>query len=187
MRPRVLLDSDGVVSDWIGGVLDVVREISGRIHYHDEVTTWLKLHQLGLTATQQKELEERIAEPGFCESLEELPGAREGVRRLREHADVHFVTSPWVSCPTWTFERTAWLQRHGYITDFKEVTHTYAKELVRGDFLVDDKPENVKKWSAANPDGQGFIWTQPWNRYADGYKIGSWDNLIGYVRWRMKR
>ncbi len=182
---RVLLDSDGVVSDWIGGVLDVVREISGRIYYHDEVTTWLKLHKLGLTSSQQKDLEHAIAQPGFCESLPVLPGAVEGVMKLRAYADIHIVTSPWLS-PTWTFERTRWLQRHGFIKDFKEVTHTYAKELVQGDFLVDDKPENVKKWAAANPNGQGLIWTQPWNRHAEGYKVDSWDSLLGYVKWRMK-
>lgn len=192
-RPIVLLDSDGVLSAFTAGYLDVIWALTGERHEVEEVDRW-DLHECPFfveldkrshfgkpPGTLRARVEERISgPPGFCAGLRPLPGAREGVAALQAVADVYVVTSPWWSSPHWLAERTAWLHAHMGIPAAR-VIHASAKHLVTGDVLVDDKPGNVRTWR----HGVGLLWDAHHNRgaeTADLTRVSTWDAVLEAVR-----
>jgi 5'(3')-deoxyribonucleotidase len=126
MNKIILVDVDGVLADFTGAV----REWDLFALYPEDLQSMIK---------------RRISDPGFCAELKVLPGAEEGVRELVQLGDVYAVTSPWWSSPTWPYERTRWLDRwFGMPAD--RVVQTSAKQLVFGDVMIDDRPENLIEW-----------------------------------------
>lgn len=78
----------------------------------------------------------------FYRGLHPIPGAIEGIHYLdRLGYDVHICTAPSRHVPSCASEKIAWAIHHlGY--DWGERTIIARdKTLVRGDYLIDDKPE----------------------------------------------
>jgi 5'(3')-deoxyribonucleotidase len=184
VKPLVLLDCDGVLSDFVGIYLDILRTQCGIDRRREDVTEFDIGKSLGLTAEQASDAKRRIGDfASLARMLGIYPGAQDGVRALREVADIHVVTSPWNSNRTWCSDREAWLYEHFGIKS-ADVTHTAAKHLVRGDFLVDDKTSTLHKWAAAHPSGVAVQWATPHNRL-DGWTGAStcdWARLVEMVR-----
>ena len=182
MKPVVLLDCDGVLADFVGAFLGVVGAQLGRWHKPHEVTSFGIANSLDLSKEEFDLCAVEVEQPGFCAHLNAYPGARCGVSRLREIAEVYIVTSPWNSNPTWTHDREAWLDRH-FAIPHSHVVHTGAKHIVSGDFLVDDKTETCAKWQAAHPNGIAVQWQTPHNRRDawTGRSTRSWDELCAWI------
>ena len=163
--PVVLLDVDGVVADFVGPTLAEVSKITGRRYTPDDVTGWDLRAALGLEASEWDRVTKRIRSLGFCLTQPTYPGACDAVRRLRERAEVYFVTTPWRGAVTWAYDRDRWLeQKFGEVIG-RRVVHTGHKHLIRGDLLIDDKPENCERWAAANDwPSCALLFTRPWNR-----------------------
>lgn len=183
MKPRVLLDCDGILSAFIPGALRIVNAMLGTSHVSADVTEFDFCAALGLAPDIAASVKRAIgATHGFCAALEVLPGAIDGVRLLREVADVYVVTSPWNSNPTWMSEREAWLARHFGIAHAK-VIHTSAKYVCAGDFLVDDKTSTLVSWRKAHPTGIAVRWATDhnWRDDWNGESTCSWRELIALV------
>lgn len=192
-KPSILLDVDGVVADFISAFADVTFEVTERRFTAADVTEWDISKCFGLNPTTERMVYDRIKAPGFAyDRIQPYPGAIEGVRLLRELADVFFVTSPMRNDPhghganplTWMHDREHWLHRH-FDVDQHHVVHTSAKQLVRGDVFVDDKPEHVERWRAAHPDGRAFIWDRPYSQQTSNRRarrVRGWDELIAQVK-----
>ena len=182
-RPVVLLDVDGVLADFIGGVLDLVEHVTGLCREREDVDRFDFCEALGLRGDDARAVKRAIAERGFCERLLPYEGARLGVRALQEIADVYIVTSPWNSCPTWTYERESWLWRHFKIPSSR-VIHARAKHRVAGDVFVDDRTNTVAEWRAEWPDSVAIRWNTPHNAHDpwDGITCDRWDLLRARVR-----
>lgn len=164
VRPRVLVDVDGVLADFVSGYLGIVEAVTGRDFKPENVTQFDIGASLGLTPEESALCGRALSKaPGFCEALEVYPGAQDGIAALQKIADVYIVTSPWNSCPTWTYERERWLKRHFDIPSSR-VIHTSAKHVCRGDFLVDDKVSAVRSWHQEHPRGVGVVWDTPHNQ-----------------------
>lgn len=187
MKPRVLLDCDGILSDFVGGYLRLLHEHTGIIATHEQVTAFDIGASLGLTPEQSSRMKRAVGDAhAFARTLEVYPGARQGVIELQRVADVYIVTSPWNSNPTWTHDREWWLREHFGIPHAR-VVHTSAKHLVRGDVLVDDKVSTVREWCEEHPAGGGIVWDTPHNRGEQwaGIRTSSWsvlvENIAGYA------
>ncbi len=171
MRPRFLVDCDGVASNFVAGALANLREIDGSTWQHDDVTDWDFKRQLeSLTAEQQAAFWKSFCRKGFCADLEPYPGAVEAIGALREVADVYFVTADWDESEFWLHERKEWLRRH-FGAGKRNRVFAYDKFVVRGDALVDDKTSHVVEWQKHNPNGMGILFGQPYNADAS---IGRW-------------
>jgi 5'(3')-deoxyribonucleotidase len=178
-RPVVLLDCDGVLSDFVSAVLDLVHELCGPRYQPHDVTCFDLAKSLGLTDEERARVFGAItSRPGFARELAVYPDAIAGVAALRAVADVYIVTSPWNSNPTWTHDREAWLREHFGIPH-SHVIHTSAKHLVAGDVLVDDKTSTLVEWQAAHPRGVAVQWQTPHNLYDGwaGWSTCSWDHV----------
>lgn len=183
MRPRVLLDCDGILSDFVGSYLKLLEHHTGLVATPEQVTAFDIAASLDLSPEQSSRMKRAIGDAhGFARNLAVYPGAREGVAKLHRIAEVYIVTSPWNSNPTWTHDREWWLATHFGIPHSR-VVHTSAKHLVRGDVLVDDKTSTLVEWSAEHTYGKAIQWTTPHNRADewDGWATSSWADLCRMV------
>ncbi len=177
---RVLLDCDGILSDFIGGALKLYNGQYGTDYAPHQVTQFDVGASLGMTKEQGSAFKKLIgSHRAFARALDVIPGAVDGVRRLREIADVYIVTSPWNSNPTWMHDREAWLKEH-FDIPHSRVIHTSAKHVCVGDMLVDDKTETCVAWRDAHPRGLAVQWVTLHNRLDvwGGFSTDSWDSLI---------
>jgi 5'(3')-deoxyribonucleotidase len=161
-RPVILLDVDGVLADFTGACLRALLDVGVRRSASD-VTSYKIEDALGLDAGARGYMKSQWSRAGFCAGIEPYPYAREGVEMLRMVGSVYAVTAPMWSSPTWQHERALWLsERMDIIT--RHVISTHAKHLVRGDVLVEDKPETLAAWMEAWPGGVGVLIDRPYNR-----------------------
>ncbi len=177
-RPTVLLDIDGVVCDFLTPALEVASRLAGKVYTVDDLTSWDIWETIGRDHVDA--CYEAYRAPGFCAGLQPYPGAVEGIAALREHADILALTSP-IHGPHWYYERIEWCVRH-LGCRANDVIFTKHKERVRGDVLIDDRPEHVEAWQKEHPHGLGMLWNQSYNaahekrvRYA---RVRDWDDVI---------
>ena len=181
----LLIDADGVMCDFAGAYISVLNRFARTNFTVEDVTEWSffdspKLKDLLEFIPNIKDwMEHYITQTrGFGLSLDPLPGARDGVRALRDAGNkVYCVTSPWHSSEHWHHERVTWLQIY---MDFKPKDIIFAsdKSVVAGHVLVDDKPENLATWK----HGRGVLWDQPWNRRSELTRTKAWDEVLKMCR-----
>lgn len=148
----ILLDVDGVLADFVGAVRGICAELD-----HDLVVNtfdFTKQLQLQHPLAYQHYLE-RSAERGFCYGMQRYRGAVQFLKQLRKLGDVVAVTATLKHCPTWSHERKQWLADLGF--QQQDIIFAVRKDLVVGDFFVDDKLSNLEtwnnRWQGAHSDG----------------------------------
>lgn len=115
---RLLFDMDGVLV-----------EFNSALKYIDEKT--------------RKQYEGRFEDiPGFFSLMEPMPGAIEAVKKLSEHYEVFILsTAPWRNPSAWSDKRI-WVEKHFGNIFYKRIILTHRKDLVMGDYLIDDRGYN---------------------------------------------
>ena len=105
-----------------------------------------------------------------------IPGIKEKLKQFKDAGhQIIWLTAPWKQSQTWCYDRTIWIERHfGDIS--KNVIYASHKEDVPGDILIDDNPENLRKWKTAHPDGEAILFRQPWNVFESMSFISGWDD-----------
>lgn len=88
-KPIVLIDCDGVLSDFVAWYCSIATSVTGSPYDPREVTQWDVATSLGLLRPEQERVEELVRQPGRVAAMQPLPGAVEGVALLREVAEVH--------------------------------------------------------------------------------------------------
>ena len=171
----VLVDMDGVIADWGGAYgqsLDAHGLPAAAIPRHHEQTTF-DLHH-GRTPEEIEIIRKVMIEEGFYARLEHIDGAKKALKAIAKRGhDVRIVTSPWVSNPTCASDKLNWVAKHYGSHWAARVVITTDKTLVRGDYLIDDKPE-VK--GVQVPTWQHVLFDQPYNRHiTEKPRLRTWD------------
>ncbi len=161
LKPRVAVDVDGVVADFMTPAIEIVREVTGRPFNPENWTAWDVVESAKLTQAEADECFRRFHLPGFCRGIEPYPTAIEGINRLREVAEVAFLTAPMGMSPFWAFEREHWLRDH--FAAKGRIISTDAKDWCAADVLVEDKEKNLHLWLDANPASLALLWARPYN------------------------
>jgi 5'(3')-deoxyribonucleotidase len=151
---RILLDVDGVIADLVGDLCSELRAVGYR-RQPEDVTTYEFQH--ALPRDELAVVRGAMVRPGFVASMSWYPGAREFVRELQRLGEVVAVTKPFATSPTWAYERAVWLGRN-----IEKVVQTAHKELVGGDFLIEDCVANAHTWRHAHPGGHAILLQRPW-------------------------
>lgn len=157
MSKTILIDVDGVLANFLGGV----EQVLGRKLTAFETAGYDLFNRL----PSQDCVRVGMALEGedFWWRLATIPGSRKGVRLLvRSGARVHIVTKPWLHGTSWMSQRCYWLRNY-YPLCGDDITVTSARELIRGDVLIDDCAANIEAWQASNPDGIGLLYDASYN------------------------
>jgi 5'-nucleotidase len=119
------------------------------------------------------EVDAIISSPGFYRNLPVMQGAAEAVvELLQKGIDVFICTSPLSQYQNCVLEKYEWVEEHLGTEFTKRVILTRDKALVRGDILVDDKPE-IRGLAA--PQWRHVLYDQPYNRRCPGPRM-TWSN-----------
>lgn len=173
-RPRLLLDCDGVLADFLTPALKILKELTGRTYAPSDFTDWDLFQTVG---PEWKAPFYRACGELSCLTFEPYPASLNAVANLATFMDVYVVTAPMQCNVNWLREREEWLARH-YGIPAERVIHTAAKHLVTGDLFIDDKPSNVRDWSRANPHQIGLLWDAPYNQLERGLtRAKSWHDV----------
>lgn len=122
MKPIVYIDMDNVLVDFQTGI--------DRI---DENT--------------QKEYEGNLDEvPGIFSLMDPMPNAIKSIKKLADQYDLYILsTAPWLNPTAW-IDKLLWVQKHfGKEKSnlfYKRLIISHHKNLNRGSYLIDDRPNN---------------------------------------------
>lgn len=178
---RVLLDCDGVMSNFVDAACEFIYQATGTRYFPEEIFDHDTFGFLGLKHLE-RDLKEEIEQHDWCLNMRPFPGARRGVQRLSKYADIVVVTAPY-HANGWVMQRNEWLRRYMKISEV-QVVYAENKGLVSGDFFVDDKVENCVEWSTANPNGMAIVWNRPYNggKDAQGFvRVNTWEALENII------
>lgn len=78
----------------------------------------------------------------FFRKLEPIRNAIKVINNLRKHFEVFILTSPSIKNPLSYTEKMLWVQDHFDRDMVERLIITKHKELVEGDFLIDDRPKH---------------------------------------------
>jgi 5'(3')-deoxyribonucleotidase len=117
-KKRIYFDMDGVLVDFQTGI-DKLDE-----------------------ATKEQYKGKLDEVPGIFSLMEPIPGAAEVVRLLARNYDVFILTtSPWNN-PTAASDKVEWVKKYHDDVFHKRVIITHRKDLLDGDYLIDDRGKN---------------------------------------------
>ncbi len=148
---RLFFDMDGVLVNFQSGLEKVSNEVKAR--FADDGTG--KAHYDDI--------------PGLFALMDPMPGAIEAVEKLSETYDVYILsTAPWNNPSAWK-DKLEWVQKYFPETFYKRLILSHHKDLLQGDFLIDDRHKHGAK------DFQG-----EWIQYGSE-QFPDWDAIIDYL------
>ena len=140
-KPRLLLDVDGILADFVSASIKVMTSMSGQKIVPDDILVWEVTEILEDHSLREK-CKEEFNRAGFCSTIEVYDHAQEAVALLQERTELFFVTAPMKKNSTWMPDRVAWLEKH-FSADHNHVVFANKKYVVAGDIMIDDAPKNV--------------------------------------------
>ena len=181
---RIICDMDEVLAQFVAKVLRRWNALSGKNFTREDITSWRMEEVLGVDAlgrTAEGLIDEWLAEDGFFEDLEPVPGAIEGFNSLRAAGhDVVIATSvPEVAVHSYTGKRR-WLRKHFPDFSMKNFIAISRKDLIEGDILIDDGAHNIEDWTYAGKEG-AIVFDAPWNRDIrpdEAIRVSSWREIV---------
>jgi len=172
-RKTVLVDMDGVLANFEKGLIDRFKAAYPQrpiIPYRERTTFEVEEDYHGQDKERMKELRKI---PGFFLELEPIEGGVGALEEMAELADVRICTAPTTYYKNCVLEKYAWVERHLGSEWVRRIILTKDKTLVRGDYLIDDKPEIT---GSMEPLWEQVYYDQPYNRGYNGKKRLTWDN-----------
>lgn len=176
----VLVDMDGTIADWGHGwdrALDAQGSRARAIRRHAQQESFDLKEGLG---PRQSLVVDRVMNlHGFYANLLPIPGAIDALREMARDYAVKICTSPWLTNPTCIPDKIDWVARHLGDSWVDRMVFSKDKTIVKGDFLIDDKPE-IK--GDATPEWEHIIYTQPYNITQPQRRIDDWSKWSEVIK-----
>lgn len=173
----ILIDQDGVLADFEQGV---------REHWQNKFTKPLpilpserKHFYLAHDLPQYRdELYEIYSSKGFFANLPPISGAINALHELLNAGhDVRICTAPISAYQNCVAEKFMWVEKHLGKDWTNRIILTKDKTWVRGDILIDDKPDIT---GSLTPMWTHWVYDQPYNRHLTDKTRISWENKEGW-------
>ena len=168
----ILLDMDDVLADFERGFLGRWRKKYPRSPFIpiEQRTVFFLENQYPQWC--RPAIKRLIRAPGFFLNLEPVAGAPEAVAEMTALGHRVFIcSSPRPDCPNCALEKILWVERHLGADLAGRLILTGDKTLVRGDILIDDKPEIT---GALAPVWEHVLFDFPYNRRVAGKRRLTW-------------
>ncbi len=182
MTSRIIVDMDGILADFIGGLRDSVARYGATID-EEKITDFFKIED-GVSRPLPVSIKSLFHQKGFFRYLPVLPGAQSALKTLSEEGhEVIIATTP--AAPSSAFEKIEWFAEHFDFLDQKSLVVIHKKHLLRGDVLIDDGTHNAVGFLEANPDA--FVTTLAY-AYNDSpryhFRGKDWPELVAAIAQR---
>ena len=114
-------------------------------------------------------IQERLMAPGFFRHLTVMEDSVDVLRELNKQYEV-FIVSAAMEFPNSLKDKLEWLMDNFPFFSWKQIALTGSKDLVFGDFMIDDHVKNLKGFK-----GKPYIYTAAHNLEVTGYdRINNW-------------
>ena len=124
-KKRLFFDMDNVLVDFQSG-LDRIDEETKKQYRAKGPDDKVRLDEI----------------PGLFGKMDPMPGAIEAVHKLAEEYDVFILTTaPWKNPSAWS-DKVTWVTKYFDDVFHKRMVITHRKDLVEGDYLIDDRGKN---------------------------------------------
>jgi 5'-nucleotidase len=158
---------DEVIADPMGEMIEWYRK-----EYQQEVDwdkmlvgSWVK----GFPDQHQSLVMDRIMSPGFFRHLPVMEDSIDVLRELNKRYEV-FIVSAAMEFPNSLKDKLEWLLEHFPFFTWKQLALTGSKDLVHGDYMIDDHVKNLKGFK-----GKPYLFTAAHNLEITGYdRINNW-------------
>jgi len=163
---RIIIDMDEVIADPMGEMIRWYHEQYGALPDKSKmIGSWVK----GFPEEHHPLIWDRLRAPGFFRNLPVMKDAVDVLRRLNEKYEV-FIVSAAMEFPNSLKDKYDWLMEHFPFFTWKQIALTGSKDLVFGDFMIDDHVKNLKNFK-----GKPYLYTSEHNLTVTGYdRIGNW-------------
>ena len=155
---HIALDIDGVLADFVGGLLPHLTAALGREVREEDITEYYIERSLRMTPEQWSDIWSRHEHRLYAEALP-YAGVREGVAALASLGQLTIQTGR----PERSQAATrAWIQTHlqmPFDVHFRSGTLKYT-EADQVDYFIEDHAETI----ASAKSGRGIVIDRPWNR-----------------------
>jgi 5'-nucleotidase len=171
---RILIDMDGVIADFDGEFLQRWRERHPEKFYipMEERTAFYVKDQY---PEELKPLVSKILlEPGFFRDMMPIVGGREALLEMEAMGlEVFICTSPLSTYTNCVLEKYEWVEKVLGADWVRRIILTKDKTLIKGDYLIDDKPEITGV--DAVPVWEHIVYDRPYNKGANKRRL-TWKN-----------
>lgn len=131
MNKKILyLDMDVVVADFEKRIVELEPSLVNFKDHKDQEALSGKIGQIC------------YANPDIFHDLPPIAGAIEAVEKLSEHYDIFFLSTAMWSLPQSFTGKRIWIEDHFGNLGRKRLILSHRKDLLKGDFLVDDRTKN---------------------------------------------
>jgi 5'(3')-deoxyribonucleotidase len=168
---RIYLDMDGVIVDLMGHWLPWLNTHTDKNLTVEDIHMWgiEKVYEIPFSKARKP-----LHRPQFWEDLLPYPDAIEFVKELHDRGhEVYLSTAPFPS-DNCMWGKKVWMEDHLPFLPSSRLCILQDKFLLRGDMMVDDKPENLIKF-----EGLRVLFSQPWNQKLNLGVMASWFWRVG--------
>lgn len=170
----ILVDMDGVLADFEQGFVNIWKDEHPDLPYipPEERNTFYTYKQY---PDELRPLtREIVRSPGFFASLPPIQGALQGFMELAETGhEISICSSPLIGNPTGASDKYDWIDQHLGGDWVGELILAPDKTMVRGDILIDDRPEISGAQEAL---WEHILYDYLYNRHIEGRRRLTWTN-----------
>jgi 5'-nucleotidase len=172
----ILTDQDGVLADFELGLRDACKRIP---ELRDKIVEYKDRVNFSAVKDYPEHLRSRVASiyhrPRFFRNLKMVSGARKALFEMLEDGhEVRICTAPLTNYRHCVLEKFEWVEEHLGHDFTKRIILARDKTVIRGDYLIDDKP--VVEGSYDSPLWKRIVFDCPYNKSAVGIRLVDWSN-----------
>ena len=170
----VAIDMDEVLADFLKKELRIYEEEFG-VTYTPEDLNGHELYQV--VPEEHRDIVYGYPHrPGFFRDLEVMQDSQEVVAELQEKYEV-FVVSAAMEFRDSLVDKRDWLGDHFPSISWKHVVFCGFKHIIRGDYLIDDRADNLKFFF-----GQPLLFSAPHNLKVNSFqRVENWKAVANYL------
>ena len=170
----ILVDMDNTIADFEGHFIDLWKEKYPHIPHVPREERRHFYQRYDYPHEHHRKITSLILTPGFFCDLEPIEGGLEALHEMKALGhSVYLCTSSFFNYEECVRCKYQWVKKHLGQQWQSKVILTADKTLVKGDVLIDDRPELKGNFT---PTWEYILYDQPYNRMVKDWRRLNWGN-----------